>query len=135
MVGLGDLPGGAFYSRAFGISADGSTVVGLGTTASGHEAFIWDAENGMREIHAVLTNFGLDLTGWRLYEATGVSGNGRVIVGRGLNASGSSEAWIAVLPGPEKVPALGAIEIWILAVGLGGLGCWRAGAGRRPRCS
>ena len=27
--GLGDLPGGDFYSEALGISADGSTVVGV----------------------------------------------------------------------------------------------------------
>ncbi len=41
-TGLGDLLGGNFNSIAFGISADGSTVVGRATTASGREAFIYD---------------------------------------------------------------------------------------------
>ncbi len=27
-MGLGDLPGGSFHSKAFGVSADGSVVVG-----------------------------------------------------------------------------------------------------------
>ena len=30
MVGLGDLPGGSFNSIAWGVSADGSVVVGTG---------------------------------------------------------------------------------------------------------
>ena len=39
--GLGDLPGGSFYSTAYGVSADGSVVVGLSGSASGPEAFRW----------------------------------------------------------------------------------------------
>ena len=49
-VPLGDLPGGIFESNPAGISADGSTVVGLGTSASGSAAFIWDEANGMRDL-------------------------------------------------------------------------------------
>jgi len=45
---LGDLPGGTFSSEATGVSGDGSIVVGRGTSASGPEAFVWDATNGMR---------------------------------------------------------------------------------------
>ena len=33
---LGDLPGGSFASWAWGVSADGSVVVGAGTPASGY---------------------------------------------------------------------------------------------------
>ncbi|MFH1417082.1 MAG: hypothetical protein ABII12_02185 [Planctomycetota bacterium] len=40
-MGLGDLPGGDFNSVAFGVSADGSTVVGHAAPASGMEAFAW----------------------------------------------------------------------------------------------
>lgn len=39
LVGLGDLPGGIFFSQANGISADGSVVVGETESASGFEAF------------------------------------------------------------------------------------------------
>ena len=35
MVGLGDLPGGSFYSHAYGVSGDGSVVVGYGYTRLG----------------------------------------------------------------------------------------------------
>ena len=37
--GLGDLGSGSFSSQAWGISADGSVVVGNGNAASGTEAF------------------------------------------------------------------------------------------------
>ena len=46
---LGDLPGGGFFSQAFGVSADGSTVVGGSNSQSsiGPEAFRWTAGGGM----------------------------------------------------------------------------------------
>jgi probable HAF family extracellular repeat protein len=47
LYALGDLPGGAFASGAFDVTADGSVVVGVGTSASGGEAFRWTAEEGM----------------------------------------------------------------------------------------
>lgn len=61
MVPLGDLPGGGFESSASDVSADGSVVVGFGTSDLGHEAFIWDATNEMRSVKDVLTGQGLDL--------------------------------------------------------------------------
>jgi uncharacterized membrane protein len=47
---LGDLPGGAFDSAAAGVSADGSVVVGQGTSDLGHEAFIWTRGAGMTSL-------------------------------------------------------------------------------------
>jgi len=41
MIGLGDLPGGGFESRANGVSPDGSVVVGFSVSANGGEAFRW----------------------------------------------------------------------------------------------
>lgn len=41
LIGLGDLAGGSFISLVRGISADGSVVVGVSSTASGTEAFRW----------------------------------------------------------------------------------------------
>ena len=66
MLGLGDLPGGSFSSRAMAASSDGSVVAGTGTGALGSEAFVWDAANGMRPLAALLEERGLDLTGWKL---------------------------------------------------------------------
>jgi hypothetical protein len=99
MVGLGALePGGS--SVANGVSADGSVVVGAATLCFPYDwyaAFIWDSTNGMRELGQVLTSLGIDLTGWTLDEARGVSGDGLTIVGTGTNPSGDQEGWIAVL--------------------------------------
>lgn len=109
MIGLGDLPGGSFHSEAKGLSADGSIIVG---TASGQIAFIWDIVNGMRSIQDILvSDFGLDLTGWHLSDAIGISADGTTIVGNGINSMGNSEAWIATIPEPATflLLALGCI--------------------------
>jgi probable HAF family extracellular repeat protein len=121
MVSLGDLPGGNVRSRAYGVSADGSVVVGIGDSAAGYEAFVWDSANGMRTIHQVLTNAGIDLTGWTLTRANGVSADGRAVVGYGTNPLGRKEAFLAVLPAEsngEPVPALPSSGIALLALAL-----------------
>ena len=46
-VALGDLAGGGTASIAWGVSADGSTIVGRGSSASGNEAFRWTQAEGM----------------------------------------------------------------------------------------
>jgi probable HAF family extracellular repeat protein len=111
MVGLGVLGDGMFdTSVALGVSADGSVVIGQnsflteaqeergGRLEYSHEPFIWDALNGMRPLPQVLSNdFGLDLSGWTLNWASGVSDDGLTIVGSGTNPSGEGEAWMAIL--------------------------------------
>lgn len=108
MVALGDLPGGALQSFAYAVSADGQTIVGRGSIqgtcgpfgcGSLGRAFIWDAQHGMRDLHLVLTELGVDLTGWNLTEARAVSRDGLTIVGTGTNPLGQTEAWSATLPG------------------------------------
>ena len=93
-----DIPSGHGYSvsQANAISADGSVVVGWIDIFA--NAFIWDSTNGTRILSDVLTNdFGLDLTGWSLYSANGISADGLTIVGSGMNPNGREEAWIAQL--------------------------------------
>ena len=50
--GLGDLPGGLVAINDPRICPDGSVVVGYGSTLVGVHAFIWDANNGMRDLLA-----------------------------------------------------------------------------------
>ena len=108
MVGLGDLPGGSFSSMARDVSADGSVVVGQGrTTTNSSEAFIWDASRGMRQVDQVLEDLGLDVAGWQLLWASGVSADGRTLVGAGFNPDGVAEGWIAVVPEPSTGMLLG----------------------------
>lgn len=112
MVGLGDLPEGNVDSIALAVSADGSVIVGLGNAGSGREAIIWDEVNGMHSLKEVLTNdYGLDLTGWTLERATGVSDDGWLtVVGYGTNPSGDTEAWRAVLETDKNAATLNLIS-------------------------
>ncbi len=57
--GLGDFPDGPTNSCAYGISGDGSPVVGYGWSESGQEAFRWTASGGYAEFRSLL---------WRLLE-------------------------------------------------------------------
>jgi len=71
------------------------------------EAFIWDAENGMRNLRLALEDdFGLDLGGLTLARAEAVSGDGSTIVGYGYNPSGETEGWIAHIPEPTTLSLL-----------------------------
>jgi probable HAF family extracellular repeat protein len=80
--GLGDLPGGSFNSLAYGVSSDGSVVVGEGRSASGLEAYRWTSGTGMVGLG--------DLAGGSFNSfANGVSADGSVVVGYGNTPSGN----------------------------------------------
>ena len=56
----------------------------------------------MRELLNVLTNdYSLNLAGWQLCRATGLSFDGNIIVGYGVNPSANTEAWIANITPPS----------------------------------
>jgi len=86
-------------------------VVGADTIG----AFIWDPTNGMRDLTQLLKGSGVDLSGWSLIAATGVSADGTAIVGSGTDPSGNNEAWLAILPIPEPGTLL------LLGSGIAGL--------------
>lgn len=113
MVGLGDLSGGSFRSVASAMSADGSVIVGEGEGPNGTEAFIWNSQDGMRSLRAVLAGHGIDVSDWNLVRATGISADGSVIVGQGNNKNGFAEAFMVVIPEPASFSllALGAIAL------------------------
>jgi probable HAF family extracellular repeat protein len=84
MVGIGDLPGGSFYSEANAISADGTVIIGESSSTlcpTYYEAFRWTVSNGMVAMGK--------LPGGALRSyANSLSADGSVIVGY----SGSSNA-------------------------------------------
>lgn len=97
---LGDLPGGSSSGVANDITPDGTTVVGWSSSSS-DGAFIWDSLNGIRNLRELLiTEFGLNLTGWFLDEAVAVSDDGLTIAGNGINPDGKAEGWVARLGDP-----------------------------------
>ena len=74
---------------ALDVSDDGAVVVGYTRpTNQGDIAFIWTAEKGRRPLTTALTqDYGIDMTGWSIQRATGISADGQVIVGYGSLAS------------------------------------------------
>jgi uncharacterized membrane protein len=107
--GLGDLPGGAFQSWAFALSADGRVIAGRATIegpsgpfggGSKPRAFVWDAASGMRDLQQLLLDGGVNLNGWDLQEVRGVSADGTVLAGIGLNPQGETQAFVATIPAP-----------------------------------
>jgi uncharacterized membrane protein len=101
-VSLGTLPGDN-YSVATSMSADGAVVVGASSATSAapapmNRAVLWDEARGMSAIETLLEAADVDLTGWRLSHASGISMNGKVVTGWGTNPSGAVESWIARLP-------------------------------------
>jgi uncharacterized membrane protein len=96
--GLGDLPGGEFSSTVFALTADGSLAGGFGHTDAGAEAFLWDEAHGMRRVADMLSDAQLKgCEGWRLTDVTGLSADGSVLAGNGMNPQGQPEGWVARL--------------------------------------
>ncbi len=98
MVDLGTL--GGPESAAFAVNGDGSVIVGSSLTSqsTGSDiAFRWTAKTGMQDI-SKLVNVPQRLI---LQSAVGVSQDGTVVTGNGLNTKlGIDEPWRAVLPLP-----------------------------------
>ena len=102
MVGLGAfLDGDEFLSYAYGVSADGKVVVGNSNTDSGSsEAFVWTEASGMVRLHDILVaNGATGLSDWGRLKARGISGDGKWVVGRSVNPSGDTEAFLARIDG------------------------------------
>ncbi len=100
MVGLGDLPGGAFRSAALAVNWGNAgisslVIVGWSEAADGERAFIWTEAAGMRDLNAVLAGSGYNFAGWTLRRATGISAKGKAIAGIGINPLGQTEGWVA----------------------------------------
>ena len=92
MQDLGTLGGGAAF--AWGVSADGSVVVGYAQNAAGQErAFRWTAAGGMEDLNITYAHLLTD--GSVLLGARAISPDGRYIVGQGYNAAtGREEAFL-----------------------------------------
>jgi uncharacterized membrane protein len=107
---LDSTDGGGGFADA--TNQDGTVIVGSAVDRTGtpvEYAFIWDATHGIRNLQNLLTaappdGYGLDLTGWELFDATGISDDGKVIVGNGNytdpndpTQTSHEEGWIVTL--------------------------------------
>ena len=85
------------------ISGDGTVIVGDCFDMSGGTsvATMWSAQTGMVDLNKYLANIGVDMTGWALRDATGVSDDGQVIVGWGEH-NGEHEGFVVTLDCVDK---------------------------------
>jgi probable HAF family extracellular repeat protein len=138
LIGLSDPPGSLFPIRGYGVSADGSVIVGPG---SGAQAYRWTAAGGAVGLNSQ--------PGGVFIVANGVSADGSVIVGQGNPSATEAYRWTAAggavslgdLPGGDfssaatKVSADGSVVVglghsasgeeafrWTVAGGMVGLG-------------
>ena len=77
------------------LSRDGALILGVCIQSLVNPAtFVWDAQNGMRDLRDALIGDGNDLTGWELPFAPLLTPDGRILVGSGAHTD-HTEAWIA----------------------------------------
>ncbi|MFN0010685.1 MAG: hypothetical protein ACKVS8_03475 [Phycisphaerales bacterium] len=88
MVAVAGFPGGINPSPK-GMSADGSVIVGM----AGNGAFLWTPCLGSVNLQTYLPTLGINLTGWTLSAATGISADGSAICGWGF-FNGQTRAWV-----------------------------------------
>lgn len=94
-------PAGTDTAHGWDLSADGSVVVGHAERVGDGEpvATIWIDDVGQFVLQELLQQrFGVELPGWTLTKASGVSDDGLVIVGEGRSPDAEREAWRVELP-------------------------------------
>ncbi len=115
-------PEGSLEEEATGVSRGGEVI--LGYYSIGYDRACFWTDEGVRDLQDYLvTEAGLDLTGWTLYRAVGVSADGQTLVGVGRDPEGSYEGWVAHLPKATALPEPTTLAL----VALGGLAAllWR----------
>lgn len=127
---IGDLPDGLAWSEARSVSADGTSVVGFGHSATGREAFRWTEAGGIVSL-GDLPGGGVDSV------AQAISADGSTIVGYAQPAPGVYHAfvWDAVHGMRDLHEVAGAeADGWVLyaANGVSGDGSVIVGEGTGP---
>jgi probable HAF family extracellular repeat protein len=106
IMGLG-IPPGYVASQAIAVSGNGNIMVGQSrlTMESGYAATIWYEMGTPSLLQDVLTDdYGLDLNGYILREATDISDDGNVIVGWATNQQNQRRVFRVVIQNTEDKP-------------------------------
>ena len=84
---------------ASAVSGDGGVIVGWGETDNGEAAVLWDEPHGMRRLEDMLKiEYQTSTAAGMFSRATGISDDGRTIVGFGINPNGHTEGWVLKFP-------------------------------------
>ena len=98
-------PDGVRYAYPRALSADGSMVAGTVGSSGGRYAALWD-DNAFYDLNDLLPReYGIDLTGWTLTSAEGISADGTVLFGHGIGPDGSN-TWMLTVPEPVTITLL-----------------------------
>ena len=103
---IGHLPGDTrSYVRA--MSGDGTLVTGISVSPSSIlTPFVWTSTGGMESLRDYLSSVGVNTyASWKLQSISGISDDGTTIVGYGVDPSGKTEPFRAVIPGRSPVSA------------------------------
>jgi probable HAF family extracellular repeat protein len=112
MIGLGDLSSGR-GSEAFAVSNDGGIVVGLCRSVPNPVAFIWDKENGMRNLRTVIASeYGINLSEWNLLAAYSISADGTELSGGGRGPNLSQHGWAIRGLRPSDAGGSASLSLW-----------------------
>jgi len=94
---------------------DGRHQRGLPAGFGAYSAILPARASGLRSLRDLLVKgYGLDLTGWTLRSATGISADGRSIVGFGIDPSGDDRACSPSSPKAGLLVALGLAGVALL---------------------
>ena len=98
-TGMVELIGMEFAKTA---SADGSVIGGLWHNGADELiAMIWTEATGARRLSDILTEAGVDTTGWQLRSIDSITPDGLTLAGTAWNPDGLFEGYIATLPEPS----------------------------------
>jgi len=105
---------GTVGGEYFGISDNGLIAVGHRSSTTGSTvAVIRRPELGIVDLSHYLLSLGINLTGWQLTSATGISADGSVIYGIGT-FNGNTQGWVArTIPAPG-VSVLGLVSAAVI---------------------
>jgi uncharacterized membrane protein len=100
-------------SIAFAVSGNGTIIVGQAVLNgnNGSVGLVWDAPHGSRSAASFLTDNGVSFAGWQLTSVSGISADGTTLVGMGIDPSGQTEGWVAVVPTPASIMVLGGAAV------------------------
>lgn len=110
---LGNVPG-SFQSEAWGVSHDGSVIVGHSRFGLDWRAFIWMEDSGMVLLDEYLSSIGVSLPqGWHSERAFAVSGDGLTIAGRARSINEEYMGYVVTIPNTGALALFGTAYLLI----------------------